>query len=339
MGPSLKTFAGALLASALGSVLVCTGANANPIVSTTYTSSVPMTSTDWASSIAVPKFNPALGKLLSVQVNLTGSLEGSLKVANTKTFNLVVGAATGAVPSSAGWTTGNHKSHCTASSTTCTIWNITYTATPPSVIPTNTINSSLSATITMHVGSNLVVVLPAANVSNTLDAGPQYDPASYSFTKQYGLSNGSSPPIAKSAAMQKTISSLDIQSPGSIPTPGGTSLPCDGIYGPCTVGSHTYNVGATYAGLTASDSKSASYTTPSDLALFEGKGSLWLPVDATGLSKHDGGANVDFASTASAGAEATFTYTYIDAPEPLTLAVFGAGAIAAGAFRRRRKKA
>jgi hypothetical protein len=332
----LKTFAGALLASAIGLTLVSTAASANPIVSTTYTSSLPQSSTDWSSAFNIPKFNPALGTLLSVEVNLTGGLQGSLKVANTKTFNNVI-TATAATPSTAGWTNGSHNTHCTAASTTCSVWNITYTSTPPSVIPASTINSSLGATITMHLGSNLVVVLPVANVSDTLDAGPQNNPATYTFTKQYGASNGSSAPIAKSAALAKTISGPGIQSPGTVPVPGGLASPCDGVYGPCTVGSHTYNVGVTYAGLTATDSKSADYTAPTDLAFFQGLGWLVVPVNAVGTSAHDGGANVDFASTASANAQASFTYTYVDAPEPLTLALVGGGIIAAGALRRRRK--
>jgi hypothetical protein len=336
MGLGLKGFAGALLASSVGLLFSSGAALANAIVSTTYTDAVPQGSTDWSSVISIPKFNPALGKLLSVQVNLTGTLNGSIQVANTKTFNGDI-VATGAVPAHTGWTNSSHSAHCTASSTTCTIWNITYKATPPAIIPTSTINSVVSATITMHVGSNVVVVLPAASETNTFDSGPKYNPATYTFTKQYGNSNGSSAPIAKSAALAKTISSTGIQSPGEILAPG-LANPCDEIYGPCTVGSTTYNVGMTYAELTASDSAWAKYVTPADLALFEGLGSLLLPVDAFGASKHDGGANVDFKSTADAGAEASFVYTYIDAPEPITLGLFGAGIAAAGLIRRRRRE-
>ncbi len=336
---SSKRIAGLLLAGVAGLALATGAASANPIVSVTYTASAPVTSTDWSTSLSVPKFNPALGTLLSTQVNLTGNLDGSLKVANSQTFTNVIGSASAATPSTAGFSNTAHTVHCTAASTSCSIWNITYTSSPPATIPTNTINSTLSATITLHVGSNLIVVLPAANVSDTFDAGPKTDPATYSFTKQYGASNGSSTVITKTTALAKTISGTGIQSPGVVPPPSGvyTSNPCNEVYGPCTVGSHTYNVGKFYTGLNATASNSALYTLPGDLALFTGLGVLILPIDAAGDSSHTGGANVDFESTAEAGAGAIFTYTYIQAPEPITLSLFGAGLLGAGVFRRRRK--
>jgi hypothetical protein len=64
-------------------LLVCAGiavavlANGAQADTLTYTGSVPLTITDWTSSVSVPQFNPSLGTLNSIEVTLNGHVEGS----------------------------------------------------------------------------------------------------------------------------------------------------------------------------------------------------------------------------------------------------------------------
>ena len=42
-----------------------------------YTASVPLTATDWATSLSFPQFNPSLGTLNSVTLSLDGHIGGT----------------------------------------------------------------------------------------------------------------------------------------------------------------------------------------------------------------------------------------------------------------------
>lgn len=44
-----------------------------------HTASIPLQSTNWNNSITVPKFDPALGQLVSINFNLAGHIEGSVR--------------------------------------------------------------------------------------------------------------------------------------------------------------------------------------------------------------------------------------------------------------------
>jgi hypothetical protein len=326
---------GALL-SGVAALALCGGvALAGPVQTLSYTYSVPSGSTNWSSSIGLQKFSHSLGTLQSVEVDLAASVTGSLQVADTQTFSNVTSAAKSATASTAGFTTAAHTTHCTAASTSCSIWNITYTSAPPSTIPTNTIHSNLSAQITLHLGPTSLGATPTVNETDVLQAGPGYSPGTYNFVKQY-----SGAVITKAAALAKTISSSGIASPGVVPSPSGPFLtsPCNDVFGSCTVGAASYITGVSHSGLLASASNSAFYTTPVNLAFFYGNSVVMLPIDAVGASSHDGGANVTFESTAFAAAGVNVIYTFIPAPEPMTLALFGAGLAITGLRRVRKSK-
>jgi hypothetical protein len=66
----------ALTASAL---LFATQAQAAFI---SYSASIPLSDTDWDSSVTINKFNPGLGTLTGIQLTLTGSLLGDVQVEN-----------------------------------------------------------------------------------------------------------------------------------------------------------------------------------------------------------------------------------------------------------------
>lgn len=326
---------GALLSGA-AVLAICGGAAmASPVHTLSYTYSVPSGSTNWSSSIGLQKFSHSMGTLQSVEVDLAASVTGSLQVANTQTFLNVTSAAKSATASTAGFTTAAHTTHCTAASTSCSIWNITYTSSPPSTTPTSTIHTNLSAQVTLHLGPTSLGANPTVSETDVLDAAPGYNPGSYDFVKQY-----SGAVITKSAALAKTISSSGIISPNVVPAPSGAFLtsPCDGVFGSCTVSAINYHTGVSHSGLLASDSNFALYTAPADLALFYGNSVAILPIDAVGTSSHDGGANVTFESKAYADAAVNVVYTFIPAPEPMTLALFGAGLAITGLRRTRKSK-
>ena len=324
---------GAFLSGAAVLVLSGGAAFAVPVKTLTYTFSLPSQSTNWSSSIGLQKFSHSMGTLQSVGVNLAASVTGSLEVANTQTFANTISAAKSATASTAGFTNTAHTIHCTASSTSCSIWNITYTSSPPSTIPTSTIHSNLSALVTLHLGPTSLGATPSVSETDVLDAAPGYNPGTYNFTKQY-----SGAVITKTTALTKTISSAGIVSPSVVPAPAGPLVanPCDDVFGTCTVSSVGYHTGVSHSGLLASASNSVVYTAAPDLAFFYGNTVVILPIDAVGTSSHDGGANVTFESRATADAAANIIYTYIPAPEPITISIFAAGLAMAG-FRRGRK--
>jgi hypothetical protein len=120
--------------------------------------------------------------------------------------------------------------------TTCSVWNLSYHAAPPSTIPNNIVDSSISATITLHVGSNLIATLPSVSATDTLDYGPQYSPDTYNFGKTY-----SGAPITQAAAQALAPNAAGITPGGGIPAPsGGTPQPCFAVFGACTVGGGPY---------------------------------------------------------------------------------------------------
>lgn len=329
----MKAFGSLSLGLASGALALALGAApamATPTLTESFTSTVPDNSTDWSSSVSLSKFNPHLGTLVSVGISLSGTADGSLGVSDTQTFNDVGGPATSAVPDVNGYTTTGGHTHCTVSSTKCTMWTVMYPAEPPSTIPENTITSSLSATITLHVGTNIIVVLPLVSETDTLQAGPKYVPTQYPFSVVYTLTSA----ITKTQAL-----ALPYNGAAPAPNPIIATAPCNApsaLYAPCTVDGHTYDTGIYYSGLTATATNGATYTDPTDLALFTGSGNILLPIDAVGESSHTGGGNVSFLSETDAYADATVTYTYIPAPEPVTLALFGSGLVGGGLLRRRR---
>ncbi len=56
------------------------GAHASTI---SFSDSIPITDTDWSSSVSIPQFNPHLGVLQSVDISLTGTIDSSITVENT----------------------------------------------------------------------------------------------------------------------------------------------------------------------------------------------------------------------------------------------------------------
>jgi len=56
----------------------CLGASASADT-ISYSGSVPLTETDWASSVSIAKFDPALGTLNSIEIELQGHMEGTAK--------------------------------------------------------------------------------------------------------------------------------------------------------------------------------------------------------------------------------------------------------------------
>lgn len=62
-----------------GVALLATAASAQT-AQTCATASIPFTTTNWNSSVSIPKFDPALGTLQSITVELNGSIDGTAKV-------------------------------------------------------------------------------------------------------------------------------------------------------------------------------------------------------------------------------------------------------------------
>lgn len=67
-----------VLAAGLGSTVAA--GTSGPFTTST---PVPLTKTDWSSTLAFPKFNPALGQLTQVDISITAYLETILTVTNT----------------------------------------------------------------------------------------------------------------------------------------------------------------------------------------------------------------------------------------------------------------
>lgn len=92
--------------------------------------------------------------------------------------------------------------------------------------------------------------------------------------------------------------------------------------------------GETYLNLAANSSDSAISSSPADIALFTGIGSIILPVTANGASTGSGAGNLLLQFSTFASADATVIYTYT-VPEPAAAGLLGL----AGMFllpRRRR---
>lgn len=66
------------MVTVLAAVLVCTASAHAGSVTFGAVSPIPIQQTDWTSSLFFPEFNPALGTLTSVQVELDGTLFGSI---------------------------------------------------------------------------------------------------------------------------------------------------------------------------------------------------------------------------------------------------------------------
>ncbi len=69
----------------LSAALLCAviSAQAQALTQTVVTTTpVPLTSTDWSSSLSFPQFNPALGSLTQVQIGITGSIQTTITVTN-----------------------------------------------------------------------------------------------------------------------------------------------------------------------------------------------------------------------------------------------------------------
>lgn len=64
----------------LGVMLICAIASSSALADeVTYSGSVPLTTTNWSSSISIPKFDPTLGNLTGLTFSLTGYVQGSAK--------------------------------------------------------------------------------------------------------------------------------------------------------------------------------------------------------------------------------------------------------------------
>ena len=69
-----------LLAPALiACALPLTSAAAQTPQQVCYTASIPLQSTNWNQSMTFPKFDPALGQLVSIDFTLNGHIEGSVR--------------------------------------------------------------------------------------------------------------------------------------------------------------------------------------------------------------------------------------------------------------------
>jgi len=63
-------------------LLLASSAFANVIGPTTTSTPIPLTLTDWTHTLAFPKFNPALGTLTQIELNITGGLSTTITVTN-----------------------------------------------------------------------------------------------------------------------------------------------------------------------------------------------------------------------------------------------------------------
>ena len=96
--------------------------------------------------------------------------------------------------------------------------------------------------------------------------------------------------------------------------------------------------GETYDDIILDVSNNYAITSPSDLALFAGLGSITLPVVTTGRSSFSGGGNLVLQYNTYASAAATVIYDYTPVPEPSGIIAMLAGLTGlAGVVARRRK--
>lgn len=72
---STRTSLAALGAVALSSVAFAGGSSSTLC----FSDSIPLQSTNWASSVSIPQFNPALGTLQSIQFTLSGNVQGTAR--------------------------------------------------------------------------------------------------------------------------------------------------------------------------------------------------------------------------------------------------------------------
>lgn len=79
--PRTKALASAtLLAAALATIDAQAIAGAGPVMSTQcFSASVPLQSTNWNGTMTFPKFDPALGQLVSIDFTLNGHIEGQVR--------------------------------------------------------------------------------------------------------------------------------------------------------------------------------------------------------------------------------------------------------------------
>src|SRR6185369_14128553 len=68
--------------ASVGMLLAVGSVNASTSGPFTTTTPIPSTLTDWSSSLSFPQFNPALGTLTSVKLDLSGSLSTIITVNN-----------------------------------------------------------------------------------------------------------------------------------------------------------------------------------------------------------------------------------------------------------------
>ncbi|MCF7958210.1 MAG: PEP-CTERM sorting domain-containing protein [Phycisphaerae bacterium] len=61
----------------LGLILGCCGISSASVMTVSYPDEIALASTNWTDVISVPKFNPAMGDLQSVMIELTGTVTGS----------------------------------------------------------------------------------------------------------------------------------------------------------------------------------------------------------------------------------------------------------------------
>lgn len=96
--------------------------------------------------------------------------------------------------------------------------------------------------------------------------------------------------------------------------------------------------GNTFNNLSGNASDSVSLTTPVDLALFTGPGSISFPAAAVGSSNATGAGNLisQFSSFAGAGVEVEYIYDEAVVPEPATLALTSLALLGLALNRRKR---
>lgn len=164
---------------------------------------------------------------------------------------------------------------------------------------------------------------------------PLFDPSLGTLTSVVVTLDGS---VEGSAAYESLDASpstvfLDLQATIKLTKPDTTTLvqviPVASVSAGATAFDSVIDFGGTsggsFTGLSGTASDTSTFTSPVDLALFTGIGTISLPASATGASNGSGPGNLitSFSNSAGAGLTVRYNYTLTSIPEPGTFAVGG----------------